>query len=579
MEKSSKQSENIKVKNKNSEVKEKTSSKPKERSSTAASADNTKKAPDIKTVKNRRDVKVVKHDKGLIHETTKKPEDIKTSDTSLKKRIEQLEKQIDHLKDDNISLQKEVDEVDKLIADIDKKLQRLDGEEVIVDDDYLRDEIRDQRDQLLDKRESLIKKKSGITEAISKNNAELVNSTDDLTVVKEELSAEKVKGGSFVGNAVKGAVKAPLSFGTKTVKDVASKVNPLDQKIDRNDISDTGAESLRLANSSIKKGVNSIKTVKNTVKTTQNTIRTTKDVAKGTAKAAYKTVAVTKEVVVTTAKVTGTVFTHIAAVALNPVVLTIIVLLFVIVMTISPFIVIISGTVGGSATGKYQMASGKGLGDVAEAYHQGEEYFNSSVSYYRDGYTQIIDELYYDSVDKVQSDLIFIERYMPNGEEPDQRWCATMEVPDDQGGMTTLIWGEFAEESWKDQLKGEVFAMQLEYVEAAAIAYVYLEKEAAGGTVNGIHDVSYSQDVFDTVVAESVSIEDVVEEDQPCIDGHCAYEEGDSDWHCEHKHTMHSVTVRFYDKYHVMDALNFSDQEKQWALLTEQGFINNLGLE
>lgn len=577
MEKSRKQSENIKVKNKNTEVKEKTSSKPKEKSSAAASADNTQKAPDIKTVKNRHDVKVVKHDKGLIHETTKKPEDIKTSDTSLKKRIEQLEEQIDHLKDDNISLQKEVDEVDKLIDDIDKKLHRLDSQEVLVDDDYLRDEIRDQRDQLLDKRESLTKKKSGITEAISKNNAELVNSTDDLTVVKEELSAEKVKGGSFVGNAVKGAVKAPLSFGAKTVKDVASKVNPLEQKINRNDISDTGAESLRLANSGIKKGVNSIKTVKNTVKTTQNTIRTTKDVVKGTAKAAYKTVAVTRDVVVTTAKVTGTVFTHIAAVALNPVAWVIGILAVIIVCFWMFMSIIITSTSGKTSSFRYLLGTAQGLNNLSEQYENGKIYFSEGWADVQDSYSMKIDELYYDDADKVSSDLVFIERYLSDSEEPDQRWCATMEVPNDDGGTTTYIWGEFAYESWKDTLKGDVFLPQISYNEAAAIAYVYMQKES-GGISEGFHNVEFSEGLFKKIVENSVSIEDVVEDDQPCIDCLCAYDEGSAEWYCAHIHSMHNITLRFFDKEMVMDNLEFTDFEKEWVSLVEYGFENNSDL-
>ena len=52
-----------------------------------------------------------------------------------------------------------------------------------------------------------------------------------------------------------------------TLKNTLSKANPFDKKINKNDVSDTGTETVRLA-------YRSIKTVKNSVKTTQRNIKT-----------------------------------------------------------------------------------------------------------------------------------------------------------------------------------------------------------------------------------------------------------------------------------------------------------------
>lgn len=44
---------------------------------------------------------------------------------------------------------------------------------------------------------------------------------------------------------------------------------------------------------------------------------------------------------------------------------------------------------------------------------------------------------------------------------------------------------------------------------------------------------------------------------------------------CEYLHDLHSVGLYFYDKEDVMNALSFTDAEKQWVELTEIGFDNN----
>lgn len=43
---------------------------------------------------------------------------------------------------------------------------------------------------------------------------------------------------------------------------------------------------------------------------------------------------------------------------------------------------------------------------------------------------------------------------------------------------------------------------------------------------------------------------------------------------CEHEHTTHSIRLAFFTKEDVMNALGFTDSDKQWQALTETYFEN-----
>lgn len=44
---------------------------------------------------------------------------------------------------------------------------------------------------------------------------------------------------------------------------------------------------------------------------------------------------------------------------------------------------------------------------------------------------------------------------------------------------------------------------------------------------------------------------------------------------CEYQHNLHSIGLWYYSKESIMDALNFTDNEKEWVSLTEMGFESN----
>lgn len=104
-----------------------------------------------------------------------------------------------------------------------------------------------------------------------------------------------------------------------TIKTVFSKANPFDKNIDKNDVADTGTESIKLAYTSVKKGKNTIKTVDRTVKTTQRTIRTVGSAVKNTGTVVYKATDFTVKSAIKASKFVGNAAVHVVASLMNPI--------------------------------------------------------------------------------------------------------------------------------------------------------------------------------------------------------------------------------------------------------------------
>lgn len=442
-------------------------------------------------------------------------------------------------------------------------------------------------------------------------------------------------------NVAKKVVTAPVSATVRTVKNTVknafSKANPFDKKINKNDVTDTGVESIRLANSSIK-------TVKNSIRTTQHTIKTTGTAVKRTGTVVYKTAAFTAKSTVVVAKFVGNVLVHIAATLTSPI---IIFLIFIIIfaLLISSLIVLLMGvgTSGANSNAK-AYSSASGLVDVNTQYQTGLEFLRTSIENHQNDFNSLIDSLYYNYDDLTNSNLVYMERT-------------------DESGGKAIYEKSFATDDRKNALKSE-WNIPLTEREFLAIAYVWLENEknTSSSTEHGIYEVSYTEEVFDTIIEKCVVYNDTVYGSQKCPDENCtrhveyvdnpdyqtavnrqekswrAYDEwtdiansiieDDSviadgwridnwilvynmspyysnngwdfadylydryidDWNamvstpekiekvtyiCEYKHDLHSVGLTFFDKETVMNALGFDDISKQWVELTEKGFESN----
>ncbi len=246
-------------------------------------------------------------------------------------------------------------------------------------------------------------------------------------------------------NVAKKVVTAPVSATVRTVKNtvknVFSKANPFDKKINKNDVTDTGVESIRLANSSIK-------TVKSSIKTTQRTIKTTGTAIKRTGTVVYKTTAFTAKSTVAVAKFVGNAAVHVVASLTNPAIIIFLGLIIVLSLCFGSVLILISG----DNTDKSARVNAAGLVDVPAQYQVGLEYLNTALENHRNDFNSLIDSLYYNYDDLTNSNLVYMERT-------------------DESGGKAIYEKSFATDDRKNALKSE-WNIPLTEREFLAIAYV-----------------------------------------------------------------------------------------------------------
>ena len=501
--------------------------------------------------------------------------------------------------------------------------------------------LKQQQQEILDNLEELQKEQDTLNKTISEMNerhSELLNFAPD-------KKSENKK-----ADLVKKALKAPVNFAVNTVKNSAktaiTKANQFDKKINKNDVSDSGVESIRLGYTTSKKAV---KTVDRTIKTTKRTVKTTKNVAVGTGKAIYRTGQFTKKAVVTTAKITETVIVHVAAALMNPVLIIIIGFMIILVTNSSALILLIGGGTSAANSNQKAYSSAAGLGDVSEQYQQAKSYFDTAVANRQSDFNSLIDNMYYEYENLPESSVVYMERTEPEPKVIYEKSFST----DDRKATLKSAWD---------------MSLTISQKEAIAIAYVYLEKQKneENHTEGGIYHVSYTQEVFDEILTKCVTYSDTVYEEQYCPDSNCTKHVEDKDnpayatasanrqtaWNaydewshiayrmylgenwdaeigwrvdnwkivyesfsgtpyysnsgydflddlydkfqeylkvqndtpekieevtyiCEHKHDLHSIGLAFFTKEDIMNALEFTDNDKQWEELTEKGFEIN----
>lgn len=290
------------------------------------------------------------------------------------------------------------------------------------------------------------------------------------------------------------AASLPVAIAKNTVrsgiKSAISRANPFEKKINKNDVTDTGVESIRLGYQSIKQSKNTIKTVGNTIKTTKNTT-----------KYLYKAAKVTTKITVKTVQTTLNVIANVVAVVSNPIFL-IIAAFFVIVLMICSFIVLAVGGVSGTNTTKRAYSSAAGLGDTSSQYQIALQYYNTAISNRKNEFYTLINNLVYDTDNLSTSDLVYMERTSPS--------------------PTTVYQTSFATPSRKTTLQNSLEDV-VSAIDVISIAYVYLEKEinAENKTEGYIYAVTYTQDVFDLLLEKVIQYNHTVYGGQRCSGGIC----------------------------------------------------------
>lgn len=368
----------------------------------------------------------------------------------------------------------EIQNIDERITDIERQLDRWEQDQ---------NKLLEHRDEIISNKENHVDKLKKLKQI---QNPTIMDNMTDLA-----------KG------AVKKAAFAPVTIAVQTVKggakSAATKANPFEKKINTNDVTDSGVESIRLAYTTVKKAKNSIKTVKSNIKTTKRTIKTTGKAAKATVKMAYKTPVFLVKTVIRAVRLTVTIVTNVVAALLNPVV-------FIIVAVLLMFLLILSAAIliffGGESSNQSARTEAVGLVNVSEQYQEAENFFNIAVQSQKDAFYELIDGLYYSYDDLTHSNLVYMERTTADG---DKAIYQTSFATDSRKNTLKSAWDFSA-----DDVRGII-----------AVAYVYLEKQEniAHGTTDAIYEVTYTQEVFDMLTEKYVNFNDSVYGGQTCGTG------------------------------------------------------------
>ena len=249
------------------------------------------------------------------------------------------------------------------------------------------------------------------------------------------------------------------------------------RKINLHDTADTGAESVRL-------GADAAKIGKRAVRTARDTVR--------------KSVRATK----VTFNLLHHLIVHTVAVLISPVTWVILGIGLVIYL-IMMLLVILTGVAAQDNNAQHQAyATPVALGeDIPEEIQQARAMFETAVNAEKQDFTTQVNALRFSTEDMPHNDTVYLVRNEPP---------ATFET-------------SLATNARKTQL---INAWQLNVSEAEgiAIAYVYLEHEAneSHGSQGILYPVTYTQDVFDMIVADMVTVTERQDQNQECPGADCS---------------------------------------------------------
>lgn len=249
------------------------------------------------------------------------------------------------------------------------------------------------------------------------------------------------------------------------------------RKINWNDTTDTGAESVRLGADAAKKG--------------RRAVRTARDTAKKTVHAAKVTVNVLHGLIV-----------HTVAVLISPVTWVILAIGLVLYLLMT-LLIILTGVAAQDNNAQHQAyATPVALGeDIPEEIAEAKGLFEAAVNAKKREYTDKIDALAFNTSDMPHNDTVYLRR-----NEPSAEYQTSLATP-----------------ARKTQLKN-AWQLAVSDAEGIAIAYVYLERQEneAHGSQGVLYPVSYTQDVFDMIVSDMVTVTETQYRNQECPDANCS---------------------------------------------------------
>ena len=404
----------------------------------------------------------------------------------LNRERELVESNIRELEQDNKRIDGEIKTTSNKISDIYREINRAknNGENT----DALETELHKLENQL----DELNYRRKANNEGIERLSEKAEEIAESVRKIEANISEGAGRIGNIVKRTAKKVAKSPVNAAKKVFSSAESKVNPLNKPINKSDTTDTGVESIRLADKTVK-------TVRRDVKTTKRTIKTAGDTVKTTGKVIYKTGEFTVRAVSGTVRFAGAAVTHTVAAVMNPIFWILAMFLIIVVVVIAGTIVmLLAGGAAGASSNAQAQAGAAGLVDVPAQYQNGIEYYNTAINNKRNEFNSLIDSMYYNNNDLTHSDLSYMERTTANGSK-------------------TKYEKSFATDERKNTLKS-AFDFTLSEREIIAIAYVYLEKQKndANNTERGIYEVEFTQEVFDEIIAKCVMFTDTTYANQEC---------------------------------------------------------------
>ena len=249
------------------------------------------------------------------------------------------------------------------------------------------------------------------------------------------------------------------------------------RKISLHDTADTGAESVRLGVDTAKKG--------------KRAVRTARDTTRTAVRAAKTTVNILHHLIV-----------HTVAILISPVTWVILAIGLVLYLLMT-LLIILTGVAAQDNNAQHQAyATPVALGeDIPEEIQQAKAMFEAAENTEKQAYISQINALRFSTADMPHNDTVYLVRNEPP---------ATFQT-------------SLANDVRKAQLKN-AWQLAVSEGEGIAIAYVYLEKQEneVHGSQGVLYPVSYTQDVFDMIVSDMVTVTETQYRNQECPDANCS---------------------------------------------------------
>ena len=399
-----------------------------------------------------------------------------------------IEEKLNELEDHRKEISEAIGETDKQIQDTLKQLEDVTD--------------TDAKKKLNDRLRDLYAQRSELSR-LHRSTEQTMRRLNDGSREIRQLSADIISRGMAEANVtnrrvggIRRIASVPLSAAKSIAREVNGKVNPLEKKVNKGDTADHGVESLRMANSAVKKAKNTAVAAKNTAKTVAQA-----------PKRIYKTAETTVKVVKAAVHVTGVIISNTIAFLFNPVVLILLLVVLLIILCAA----LIAAAAGGTQAEETQVMGGAyiemiGIDDISRRYPDAAEYYRIACESNKSRFHTLIDGMYYSYSDLQHSDLVYMEHTV--------------------NGTVTKYETGFAQDTYKTNLK-DAWSIPVNERDAIAIAYVYLEMQEnnANGTAMDIYRVSFTQEIFNKIVDAAVLWSSSTFHNQQCPDADCAHDE------------------------------------------------------